>query len=137
MKKHLPLICIVALLIITTLSNCNKDNNTDHSLAGGITGRYHNSIDNYDIIVNKVNDNTVSITIGNFYNQSYDAVTINTATTFTLNQRVYEDDETRTRYYGNGTCSNGNLAVTTYETYFDKLTQDSTTESYAFYGVKM
>ncbi len=137
MKRHLPLICIVALLIITTLSNCNKDDNTDNSLAGGIAGRYYNSTDNYDIIVNKVNDNTVSITIGGFYNATYDAVTVNTATTFTLNENVYEDNETLIRYYGNGTCSNGNLVVNTYQKTFDKLTQDSTLAGGSFYGIKM
>lgn len=137
MKKHLPLICIVALLTITTLSNCNKDNNTDHSLAGGITGRYHNSIDNYDIIVNKVNDNTVSITVGGFYNATYNAVTVNTATTFTLNENIYEDNETLIRYYGDGTCSNGNLVVNTFQKTFDKLTQDSSLTGVSFYGVKM
>lgn len=134
MKKHLPLICMVALLVITTLSNCNKDNNTDTSLAGGIAGLYRNINYSYDIVVTKVNDNTVSITFDNYL--GFTTTTMNSATTFTLNKVNLEDSESMYEYTGSGSCSNGNISITVETKVTNKQSGDVENHTEFYTGTK-
>jgi hypothetical protein len=137
MKKHFPLICIVALLAITTLSNCNKDNdsNSDNSPAGGIAGLYRNATYMYDITVTKVDNNTVSISIDNYL--GFNTTTMNSATTFTLNKVNQEDSDNRYEYTGNGSCSNGNISVTVETKVTDKQSGDVNTSTEFYTGSKV
>jgi len=126
---------MVALLVITTLSNCNKDNNTDTSLAGGITGRYSNGY--IDIVVNKVDDNTVSVSIDGL-GENFNSTTVNTATTFTLNKVVVTDNADELyQKSGYGSCSNGNISVTVEEMQVYRQIQDTTRTSFTYTGTKV
>ena len=134
MKKHLPLICIVALLIITTLSNCNKDNTGSNSFADGVAGLYHNNTYAYDITVTKINNNTISITTDYFIN--FNNAVMTSATTFTLNKVTAEDPGNYYEYTGDGSCSNNNIAVNIHTMQVEKSTGDTTRYQEFFTGTK-
>jgi hypothetical protein len=115
MKTKLFLFLMIAL---ATLTQCKKDGDDDNSgdLTTDIVGRYDKD-DDYTIVVNRVDDNTVSISIvdGGF-SIAFADVTMQSKTSFTLNEfsetiNNFPNDNKYT-YSGQGTNSANNISVT-------------------------
>jgi hypothetical protein len=115
MKTKLFLFLMIAL---ATLTQCKKDGDDDNSgdLTTDIVGRYDND-DDYTIVVYRVDDNTVSISIvdGGF-SIAFTDVTMQSKTSFTLNEFSEtinnSPNDNKYTYSGQGTNSANNISVT-------------------------
>lgn len=136
MKKTTLFLSFSLLLLSVTLTNCNKDtDNADTSHAGGIAGVYHNNTFAYDITVTKVDNNTVSISCGDYI--GFNSVAMNSATTFTLNKVNQEDSDYLYEYTGSGSCSNNNIVINVETMTIEKATGDTSRGPELFTGTKM
>ena len=114
MKTKLFLFLMIAL---ATLTQCKKDGDDDNSgdLTTDIVGRYDD--DDYTVVVNRVDDNTVSISIvdGSF-SIAFTDVTMQSKTSFTLNEFSQtinnSPNDDKYTYSGQGTNSANNISVT-------------------------
>jgi len=101
---------LVLLVLAFTLTQCKKD------ITSGIIGKYTNGQtgnDRVDIVVNKVDESTVSITVeDNYGTHSFASTKMNSATSFTLNSYSDKDGGYDYTYSGSGTYSAGNISVT-------------------------
>jgi hypothetical protein len=114
MKTKMFLFLMIAL---ATLTQCKKDGDDDNSgdLTTDIVGRYDD--DDYTVVVNRVDDNTVSISIvdGSF-SIAFTDVTMQSKTSFTLNEFSQtinnSPNDDKYTYSGQGTNSANNISVT-------------------------
>jgi hypothetical protein len=103
-----------------SLTQCKKDSN---DLTTDIVGKYTSgSGSNYrEIIVTKVNDNTISVYIEDSYQsgQTHSTTSMNSKTSFTLNKVTETGSGTKYEYTGSGTYSANNIIITRNEKIFD------------------
>ena len=100
------------------LNSCNQDDDDDGDLTTNIVGHYTNATTSTDIVVNKINESTVSIALttgtgSGQYNVAFSSVTMNSETAFTLNSVTQDGaacigEETFT---GTGTHSENNISL--------------------------
>ncbi len=110
------LLCICTTILL--LPSCKKDGTNDGDLTTSIVGHYTNSSTNTDIVVNKIDNSKVSITLSSgsgsgAYDVAFSSVTMNSATAFTLNTvtqngAVCIGTET---FSGTGTHSGNNISL--------------------------
>ncbi|MDZ4844819.1 MAG: hypothetical protein SH857_04635 [Chitinophagales bacterium] len=112
----------LSLLVATFMFNaCDKEEDGDNNgtdLTTSIVGHYTHSSNNTDIVVNKVDNTTVSITLdtgsgSGAYDVAFSSATMNSANAFTLNTvtqngAVCSGDET---FSGTGTHSGNNISL--------------------------
>lgn len=104
--------------VLFGVSACNSDDNNGDDLTTDIIGHYTNAGTNTDIVVNKVDDTTVSIALSTgsgsgAYSVAFPDVDMTSATAFTLNPVTVNHvacGGTGT-YSGSGTASNGNISL--------------------------
>lgn len=123
MKKHLfNFVVLTAIFGLFLTASCKKDTKEEVSkndLTTNIVGKYTNKDDyNLTIIVNKIDNSTVSITIHNgYFDYAFSNVKMNSSTSFTLNEYSVSswctnvDDDTNIKNSGTGTASNDNISV--------------------------
>ena len=120
MKNQILLLCLCSILFI--LPACEKDceKDADHDdLTGSIVGLYSDASSNTQIVVNKLNNNTVTIDVstedfGLNYEIGFTAVTMNSKTTFTLNEITQDPPDECfdvSTYSGSGTHSGNNISL--------------------------
>jgi len=105
------------VLVACSLTQCKKENNSN-DLTTGIVGNYTNAAEATNIVVNKVDNSTVSITLvtgtgSGKYDVGFPNVTMNSASSFTLNA-VTQDGGTCIgieTFSGTGTTSNNNISL--------------------------
>lgn len=110
MKTKLLLFLMTALLSFTQCKKDDNDGDNGNDLTTDIVGRYENP-DDYDllVIVNKVDDNTVSITLQNgYFDLVFNDVTMQSKTSFTLNEFI---EDSANKYSGQGTNSINNISL--------------------------
>lgn len=112
-KQFTFLLCAALL----SFSSCKKDDSTSGDLTTDVVGHYTNSSDNTDIVVNKIDDSSISITMSTgsgsgSYNMAWPKATMTSKTAFTM-----EEVEGNTgcqgteKFSGTGTASNGNISL--------------------------
>jgi hypothetical protein len=130
MKRQILFTCILSAFIGSVFfSSCNKEDKKNNDLTSEVVGRYTNPNDyNLEIIVNKINNSTVSITVQNsHHSDAFTNVTMNSANAFTLNSfkgvgwcsEPFQSDEFLNSFYeaatvttsGTGTASNNNISL--------------------------
>lgn len=110
-------ISLIACALFVFVSACKKaDDGTD--LTASITGHYTNSAQNTDIVVNKVDDTHISITLSTgsgsgSYSVAFPSATMTSANAFTLNTVTQNGascigEET---YSGTGTHTGNNISL--------------------------
>ncbi len=117
MKNQLFLLTLC--LALFGASSCSEDDDTDGSdLTTGIVGSYTNTATNTNIVVNKVDDTTVSISLttgsgSGEYDIAFASTTMNTETSFTLNTVVEQQTGCNGihTWDGTGTYSSGNISL--------------------------
>jgi len=98
------------------LSACDKEDTNGDDLTTDIIGHYTNAGTNTDIVVNKVDDTTVSIALttgsgSGYLSVAFPDVDMTSATAFTLNTVTGSDCGGTATYSGTGTSSNGNISL--------------------------
>lgn len=104
--------------MILLLPSCKKDGTSNGDLTTSIVGHYTNSSTSTDIVVNKIDNNKVSITLStgsgsDAYDVAFSSVTMNSATAFTLNT-VTQDGAVcngKETFSGNGTHTGNNISL--------------------------
>lgn len=117
MKTKLFLFLMTALLSFTQCKKDGEDGDNGNDLTLDIVGRYDNVADDLIIVVNRVDDNTVSISLDQQggINQTFNDVTLQSKTSFTLNEIRVNDNNTSNpfayTYSGQGTNSANNISI--------------------------
>lgn len=113
-KTILLSICTMILL----LPSCKKDGTSNGDLTTSIVGHYTNSSTNTDIVVNKIDNSKVSITLtsgsgSGSYDVAFSSVTMNSANAFTLNSVTEDGDGCigKETFTGTGTHSGNNISL--------------------------
>jgi hypothetical protein len=103
---------ILAAVILCTLTQCKPEATAGDGWAGGIEGYYVNTIGE-EVTVNRIDDTHVSIsaTTSAWYTLGFSNVTMNSATTFTLNSIQEQACPNNTILSGTGTASNNNITL--------------------------
>ncbi len=134
-KQFFSLLVFSALLGLFFTSSCKKENgDSKNDLTTDIVGKYTSgSGSSYiEIIVNKVDNQTVSIYTYDDYNGgvTHTATKMNSKTAFTLNKATYTDTDFgyRNEYEGSGTYSAGNIVINRNEKVFATSTGDLISE---------
>jgi hypothetical protein len=116
MKTKTLLLFIFASILL--LPSCKKDGTDGGDLTSSIVGQYTNSSTNTTIVVNKIDDTKVSITLNTgsgsgTYDVAFTSVTMNSETSFTLNT-VTQDGAVcigKETFSGTGTHSGNNISL--------------------------
>ena len=114
MKLATFLLSLCTLMFL--LTSCGEEEN-DNDLTTSIIGHYTNLSENTDIVVNKVDDTTVSISLSSgsgsgAYSIAFPTVTMNSETTFTLNEITASGSCVGIYMYsGTGTHSGNNISL--------------------------
>lgn len=135
---------IILLAFITfSFTQCNKDSK---DLTASIVGKYTNPSDhNLEITVNKIDDNTVTLTLQNsYFDYAFTNVKMNSATSFSLNELnksgiCYTSSSTSSanvKITGTGTGSNSNISVFVTETVTATSGSCTETNNYTFSASK-
>jgi hypothetical protein len=117
MKTKLLLFLMTAFLFLTQCKKDDNDGDNSNDLTIDIVGRYDNVADDLIIVVNRVDDNTVSISLDQQggINQTFNDVTLQSKTSFTLNEIRVNDNNTSNpfayTYSGQGTNSANNISI--------------------------
>lgn len=118
MKKQAILILACLALAFTS---CKKDSNSS-DLTSDIIGRYTSGSGSgeVEVIVNKVDDNTISVTVGGGSVGAAETTThattrMNSKTSFTLNTVTKTEFGYTTTYTGTGSYSSNNIVVVRHE----------------------
>ena len=110
--KFISTALLACLLFSFTQCKEDDDNNTD--LTAEIVGSYFNSNENATIVVNKIDNNTVSITLESpYWDIAFTNVEMNSATAFTMTEftRTGEGCDGQEKISGTGTSSNDNISL--------------------------
>jgi len=114
---------LLLVLIALSLTQCKKEDSSNDDLTSDIVGKYTNgSGSGYrEIIVTKVDNNTISIYIEDSYQsgQTHAATKMNSKTSFTLNKVNETGSGASYEYTGSGTYSANNIVITRNEKIFD------------------
>lgn len=123
-KNKTVLLCttLVALLAVTTISGCNKDDNNNTDLTTGIVGHYTGGSGSgaVDITVTKIDNNTISITVDPAASNvvTFATTEMSSTTAFTLNNTTVmtSGGTVRMEYSnGSGSYSANNIVVSYHE----------------------
>lgn len=121
-KQFFSLLVFSALLGLFFTSSCKKENgDSKNDLTASVVGKYTNPNDyNLEIVVNKIDNSTVTITLQNgYFDYAFTNVKMNTATSFTLNEYTQNGwcensqaaEEATVKASGTGTASNNNISL--------------------------
>ena len=110
---------IIILFFALTLSVISCKKTTDkNDLTTGIVGRYTNTTESTEIIVNKVSNTSVSISIttgsgSGQYSVAFPTATMNSSTSFTLNPVTQDGTycSGTEKFSGTGTYTNNNISL--------------------------
>ncbi len=147
MKKQIFFACVIAVFLSSVFfTACKKENGKDNDLTETVVGKYTNPNDyDLEIVVNKIDNSTVSITLQNgYFDYAFTNVKMNTATSFTLNQYTKNSycysqispEEATLTISGTGTASNNNISLFISENTAGNTGTCSDSDSYTFSASK-
>lgn len=122
-KQFFSLLVFSATLGLFFTSSCKKENgDSKNDLTTSVVGRYTNPNDyDLEIIVNKIDNSTVSITLQNgYFDYAFTNVKMNSTNSFTMTpySRDGECWDSQSNYFpatetvsGSGTSSNNNISM--------------------------
>ena len=115
MKTKFYALLLAASLL--SIASCKKDSDADGDLTADVVGHYTNTSDNTEIFVNKIDDNTVSITMSTgsgsgSYNIAWPSATMKSKNSFTMDAVEGNTGCQGTEMFsGTGTYSNNNISL--------------------------
>lgn len=148
-KPFLTYWILTFVLVLFFVTSCKKDSNDDkNDLTTNILGKYTNPNDyDLEIVVNKIDNSTVSMTIKNgYFDYAFTNVKMNSATSFTLTPYSFNSGcfisssqhvDATTTVSGTGTASNNNISVFIEENHVASTGScNDSNDSYSFSATK-